>query len=89
MTNRISDDVLPLHAADPEPQPSAAQRQWQAIAQTMRLTFARIVLDKMAAMDAQAVLAMSQAATNLYWLEHNAALFDKRLDLENMRVFPE
>lgn len=86
MTNRISEEALKV--ADVPDQPSAAEQQWSLIAAKMRETLARTVLDKMPSMDAHGQLALSQTAMTLYWLEHNAACFDKWTDLELMRVFP-
>ena len=85
MTNRITEV---LHTAEPEPGPSVPQRQWQILAGDMREVLARTVIDKMQSMDAVGQLQLSQAAINLYWLEHNAACFDKWIDLEQMKVFP-
>lgn len=68
--------------------PSPTQIHWLEIVEAARVGLAQQIC-RMPSMSPLDVRLLTEAARELYWLNQNAALFDKRIELELSRTMPE
>jgi hypothetical protein len=67
---------------------SAVQDGWVELAAALRVQLAKVLQNPDLWSKPSDLEAYMSATQDLYWLEHNAALFDKRVELEMKRTRP-
>lgn len=68
--------------------PSSDQQIWLRIAKATRNKLARRIKD-IEIMEIEEMTEFLDCLHQAFWLQHEASLMDKKIDLENMRAFPE